>query len=272
MSKKIFIGLLLSAYMLGSANTWANAPTTVGSKPKTDIAATQQQDAEAINRAEREYQAKRILKLLLGYYHGAWKVCETLNIGEIVDKPKKIDRSIVVFNNKIYQLTERNPLDAPDVQRTTSLANLHSIDKPIEQELTNLRGYGALERKLESTIADNTTARFYIVQMQGEFSDIVLEKVPDRNWVQDRVEGIEKVYLAARHPRLKGTITGLRMVDYFKSNNSFVWYLHFASEDKTISGIVAGINIEKADMKLSPLNDFSLNIPIWSDDEKVKIQ
>ena len=263
--------MLISVYMLGGSGAWADA-ATAGKQQNPTVTTAQQQEAEAINRAEREYQGKRILKLLLGYYHGAWKVCETLNIGEIVDKPKRIDRSIVVFNNKIYQLTERNPLDAADVQRTTSLANLHSIDKPIEQELTNLRGYGALESSLETAIAGNINARFYIVQMQGEFSDIVLEKVPDKNWVQDRVDGIEKVYLAARHPRLKGTITGLRMVDYFKSNNSFVWYLHFASEDKTISGIVAGINIEKASMKLSPLNDFSLNIPIWSDDEKVKIK
>lgn len=220
------------------------------------------------DKAERDYQLETISKLLLGYYQGAMKVCEILNMGTIVENPAKVDRSIVVFNNKIYQLVEKEPLDDPNTQRTTALATIHGVDKPIELEkVENINSLGALQAILEGEIAKHNKSQqaFYIVQIKGDFSNLVLQNVPDKNWVEEQINGTGKKYKMRTYKQQKGTIVGIRMFDYLKSNKSIVWYLHFASDDKKISGIVAGARIESASIKISPISDLSIYMPIWKD-------
>ena len=220
------------------------------------------------SKIEHDYQLETISKLLLGYYHGSMKVCEILNMGTIVENPAKVDRSIVVFNNKIYQLVEKEPLDDPNTQRTTALATIHGVDKPTELEkVDNINSLGALQSILESEIAKNSKSQqaFYIVQLKGDFSNLVLQNVPDKQWIEEQMSATGKKYKMRKYKQLKGNITGIRMFDYLKSNKSIVWYLHFASDDKKISGIVAGARIDSANIKISPINDLSIYMPIWKD-------
>lgn len=265
MNKKFFVGLLISACMLLNANALANdqdqgEDTDAKARPR-------QKQAQKLSKAEQAYQLETINKLVLGYYHGAWKVCEILNKGKIVDNPTKVDRSIVVFNNKIYQYIEPYPLDELNAQRTTSLATIHGIDKPIETAIVALQGINSLSQRLgiELEKHDSTGSKFYIMQMQGEFSDIALQNIPDRNWVDEQIAGKSKSYPERKYQQLKGTVVGIRMIDYLKSNKSLIWYLHFVSEDKSISGMIVNINVNRATMKVSPISDFSIYIPVWTE-------
>lgn len=277
MKRKIWAGILLAACIMFNASAFADSydaqvtdKSGITGSNKEQL--QEQNPTPKLSKAEQAYQLETMSKLLLGYYHGAWKVCEILNMGTNVENPKKVDRSIVVFNNKIYQLIEQYPLDEPDTQRTTSLATIHGIDKPLETEVSNILGMAEFSQILGAELVQyaGSENQFYIVQMQGEFSDLVLQNVPDRNWVQDQIKGKSKVYPERKYQQLKGTVVGIRMIDYLKSDKSLVWYLHFASEDKKVSGIVVNMNVERATMKISPVSDFSIYIPVWTEEKDRK--
>lgn len=257
MRKKFLASLFLAACILVNTTVYAD-------NNNTDSSLSESQQ----NRAEREYHVETMSKLVLGYYHGAWKVCEILNMGSIVEAPPKVDRSIVVFNNKLYQLLEKEPLDDPDTLRTTALATIHGIDKPTETVIDQ-QNLALLSSNLEAEIQKygKNGSKFYIVQMQGEFSNLVLQSVPDKNWVQEQMNGQFRIHADKKYNKLKGTVTGIRMVDYLKSGRPLVWYLHFASEDKTVSGIIVNMNIEHASLKISPVSDFSIYVPIWTEEK-----
>ncbi|MCC8433450.1 acetolactate decarboxylase [Brevibacillus sp. M2.1A] len=263
MKKNIITSITSLALVAGlSLTAFAATTATVPAPP----AKQESKPAVAANPAPKNvlFQYSTINALMLGQFEGDLtlkdlKLRGDMGLGTIND----LDGEMIQMGTKFYQIDSTGKLsELPESVKTPFAVTTHFEPKE-KTTLTNVQDYNQLTKMLEEKFENKNV--FYAVKLTGTFKMVKARTVPKQTRPYPQLTEVTKKQSEFEFKNVKGTLIGFYTPNYAAALNVPGFHLHFITEDKTGGGHVLNLQFDNANLEISPIHEFDVQLPHTDD-------
>ncbi|MBP3900702.1 MAG: acetolactate decarboxylase, partial [Blautia sp.] len=249
-----------------AATETAEAAATEGAEAATEqTAAVDTYAAETTDPADHEavYQVALLQSLAQGYFDGTVSVGELKQFGDTgIGTFDGLDGEMIVLDGTVYRAAADGTVSAVEDDATVPFANITFFEEDGSITIENATDIQVLMGYLNEVVAANGKNLFYMVKVNGTFSDILVRSEPKQEKPYRLLdEALAADQVEYEYTDINGTLVGLFCPVYMKGLNSAGWHFHFISDDLTRGGHVLQVNIASAQASYDITGNFRLFLP-----------
>jgi len=220
-----------------------------GQQTDADTASTQETEvAAATTDADREtmYQVSLLQGLTFGDYHGSVSAATLKEHGDTgLGTFDRLNGEMIVLDGTVYRAAGDGSVEEVSDDETIPFSNVTFLDEEFTQEIDGAESFVDLIAKLNETVAAKGVNQFYMVRIDGTFSEInVRSELAQTEPYQPLAKVLETDQTFFDYENIDGTLVCLYCPPYMDKLNATGWHLHFLSTDKTKGGHVLGLKLD----------------------------
>ena len=206
------------------------------------------------------FQYSTLSALLEGVYDGEMTIGELKKRGNFgIGTFNGLDGELVMSEGECYKVTSDSKVQKEsDTEKTPFAAvctfapdTMILIDHPV-----NLKGIG---NYLDSVIARPNLIFAY--RITGQFDTITIRSVPKQEKPYKRLIEAYKMQGTYTFTHQEGVLLGYKFPEYLKDVNMDGYHLHFLSSDKTKGGHLLNCSMQKGEVSVAFVRNYTLQIP-----------
>ena len=209
------------------------------------------------------FQVSLLQGLASGDYFGSVATGELKKHGDTgIGTFNRLNGELIMLDGKVYRASGEGNVEIVSDDETTPFAVVSFMNADLTKNLKNIPNFDSLERELNLLVEDNGANRFYMIRIDGIFSNINVRSINAQNQPYRRLsEVLENDQTIFNYENICGTLVGIYCPPYMAALNAAGWHLHFISEDKSRGGHVLNLNIADAALAMSCADNFELRLP-----------
>ena len=207
------------------------------------------------------------VSLLQGLANGDY--CGNVTLGELkqhgntgIGTFHRLNGELIMLDGIVYRAAGDGHVEIASDDEASPFAVVTFLEADETKPLKKLSDYGALLNELNGMVEARGTNRFYMIRLDGLFSQMHVRSVYAQNEPYDRLtEVLSRDQTFFDYEDIDGTVVGIYCPPYMSYLNAAGWHMHFVSKDKTRGGHVLGLSVSDASLSLDDIDAFELRLP-----------
>ena len=209
------------------------------------------------------FQVSLLQGLTFGDYNGSITVEELKEHGDTgLGTFDALNGEMIVIDGEVYRAAGDGTVEEVPDTETVPFSNVTFLDSDMEMDIRRIGDIGSLLDILNETVEERGINRFYMVRIDGRFSEInVRSELAQEEPYKPLATVLETDQTFFDYENVDGTLVCLYCPPYMKDLNATGWHLHFISDDRTMGGHVLGLKLTQGTITWDDTDGFEMQIP-----------